>query len=50
MGKYWYKFYTEFCPSCGVEDSWKERRYTPKPEDPAERYSYSEVWCRCCFP
>lgn len=39
--KYWYKFYIEECCLCGVTHSWKERMYTPKPEDAGERYDYN---------
>lgn len=45
--KYWYRLTTHACPICGSEHRYRERMYTPKPEDAAERYQYIEIydWC-----
>lgn len=43
----WY-FVTEFyCPQCGSSDEYRERRYTPKPEDHRQRRTVREVWDYC---
>jgi hypothetical protein len=42
---YWYKFFYEECVLCGAHYEWKERQYTPKPEDIAERYKHIEYAC-----
>jgi len=46
---YWYKFYYEECVLCGSHREWKERMYTPKPKDPAERYDFSQYACEGHF-
>jgi len=45
--KYWYFYWTQFCPVCGHEESGKERRYTKKPERWTQRHVFDEVydWC-----
>lgn len=45
--KYWYMTYVEYCPVCGKEDTWRERRYTPRPEKWEDRHDFKEVydWC-----
>lgn len=47
----WYKRYITECPICGRGYDVRERQYTPKPEDPADRvdyngmaYDYCDVW------
>ncbi|HZL17757.1 MAG TPA: hypothetical protein VFG23_08430 [Polyangia bacterium] len=43
----WYFTTTVACPVCAGGFVERERRYTPKPDDPAERYEYLEIydWC-----
>ena len=45
--KYWYKYYYYYCPVCGRENVYKERRYTPKPENYEDRHKVEECydWC-----
>lgn len=46
-GKYWYLIVYAECPVCGRDYSYRERQYTPRPEDPQQRHRY-EVhydWC-----
>lgn len=45
--KYWYFISVIECPVCGDIETFKERKYTPKPEDSAERHSYEQKydWC-----
>jgi len=38
--KYWYFFWWGECPVCGRDQSYRERRYTPKPENIDERYGW----------
>jgi hypothetical protein len=47
--KYWYKFYISECVLCGSGYTEKERMYTPKPEDPRERYEYHQTACQSHF-
>lgn len=35
--KYWYFVSVIECPVCGYTETFKERKYTLKPEDPAKR-------------
>lgn len=35
---YWYLFYIGECPVCGADASYKERQYSDRPEDRAQRY------------
>ena len=42
---YWYKFYTDECVLCGAGGTVKERQYTPKPDDPNDRYDYEQFVC-----
>ncbi len=42
---YWYRFSITECVLCGATETLKERQYTPKPNDPAERYDYSQYAC-----
>jgi hypothetical protein len=39
-GKYWYFKSLHECPVCGRSDTYRERRYTPKPENPQDRCEY----------
>ena len=45
--KYWYFISVEYCPVCGRDDTWRERRYSPRPEKWEDRHSFKEVydWC-----
>jgi hypothetical protein len=44
---YWYLITIDECPVCGRNKTYRERRYTPKPVEPSERYSYEQHydWC-----
>ena len=46
---YWYKFYTDECVLCGAGGTVRVRKYTPKPEDWMERYSYEQFVCQHHF-
>lgn len=43
----WYMIYISECPICGRGDTIRERQYTPKPKDIADRYEYYQYydWC-----
>ena len=44
--KYWYKFYITECVICGAGDEGtRVRQYSPKPDDPNERYDYQQFVC-----
>ena len=45
--KYWYKIVHAYCPVCGGGSDYRERQFTPKPEDPADRHFWEDVydWC-----
>ena len=45
--KYWILKYTSYCPLCGKEKIYRERKYTPKPENPNERYQVDEHYDYC---
>lgn len=47
--KHWYYTYTTECVLCGTGETRRERRYTPKPEDPQDRYSYKQFVCEFHF-
>jgi len=40
-------FTTHYCPVCGHTEVYRERMYTPKPDEQEERYIFEEVydWC-----
>ena len=43
---FWYKTYTEICPVCCREDTWKERVYDkPKPKSINKRHVWKQVFC-----
>ena len=44
-GKYWYFITVEECVMGDSEHVYRERRYTPKPENHAERYDYIQFMC-----
>ena len=37
---YWYFQWIDECPVCGSSDKGRERRYTPKPNDPDQRFAF----------
>ena len=45
--KYWIHSYTQECPSCGIGDTYRERRYTKKPKDWKDRNEFVEVYDYC---
>lgn len=45
---YWYFTYVHFCPPCGGEERWRERRYGLKPNDPGKRQSWEQHLCYQC--
>ena len=47
MKKYWYFITYSACPVCGHDYSYRERRYTTKPEDAKERYGYDQPYDNC---
>lgn len=44
---HWYEVFVHECPVCGRGETFRERRYTPKPSDPKDRYHWSAHydWC-----
>ena len=44
---YWYFIRIVECPVCGRDEEYRERRYTPRPDDANERHSYEQHydWC-----
>lgn len=46
---HWYKCYSTECVLCGRGDEWRERQYTPKPDDPMERHEYRQYACGVHF-
>lgn len=42
---HWYFTYQWYCVLCGRSETTRERRFTPKPGDPAERFDYTEGAC-----
>ena len=46
---YWYKFYISECVLCGTGYTEKARQYTPKPENPQERFVYYQYACDSHF-
>jgi hypothetical protein len=46
---HWYLIHTEECVLCGRGSTWRERMFTPKPEDPADRYSFTQYACDTHF-
>lgn len=45
--RHWYFITFEDCPVCGHGKEYRERRFTPKPKDPAKRYQYRHYWDYC---
>ncbi len=46
---YWYKFFIDECVLCGTGETVKVRMYSPKPENPGDRYEYSQDVCDSHF-
>lgn len=44
-GKYWYFITISECVMGDSHSEYRERRYTPKPENGADRYLYTEYFC-----
>ena len=44
--KYWYFTTTYSCVLCGTETKYKERKYTPKPENPGDRQNWYDTACQ----
>ena len=42
---YWYFQWIDECPVCGSSDKGRERRYTPKPNDPDQRFAFRQSGC-----
>ena len=45
--KYWILSYTQICPVCGQEHTYKSREYSEKPKDWNERNEIKEVYDYC---
>ena len=45
--KYWVKRYEFYCPACGKNTVYRERRYTPKPKEYSERVEVKEQYDYC---
>jgi hypothetical protein len=45
--RYWYFISIRYCPICGRDDTTRERRYDPRPDDPSARRDFKEVWDYC---
>ena len=45
--RYWYFLTINCCPICGRDDTSRERRFDPRPDDPTERRDFREVWDYC---
>lgn len=46
---HWYEISIWECVLCGQTDVYRERKFTPKPEDPNERYHYHQTACDIHF-
>ncbi len=47
MRPHWYLTIHYECPLCGWHHSIRERQYTPKPKDPADRHRYKVDYDYC---
>jgi hypothetical protein len=45
--KYWYLIEHHTCPICGQTTTFRERQYTPKPENQSDRVFYFEFYDYC---
>ena len=48
-GKYWYYISYHECQLCGAGEEYRDRRYTPKPKDPAKRREFNQFACDAHF-
>jgi hypothetical protein len=46
-GRYWYFTTTTACPVCAGGHVIRQRRHTPRPDDPQERFEYIERYDYC---
>jgi hypothetical protein len=44
---YWYHISSYYCPICGRDDTFRERRYTPRPDRWEDRHEFKEVYDYC---
>lgn len=44
---HWYYIVVHYCPACGGERVFRERRYGPRPEAWEDRHEWKEVWDYC---
>ena len=44
---HWYFFTIRYCPICGHDDTTRERRFDPRPDDLSARRDVKEVWDYC---
>lgn len=42
---HWYFITTWFCVLCGRTDEYRERHYTPRPDDSRDRHEFIENAC-----
>lgn len=47
MKPHWYRITVHECPICGDIKRYRERMYTPKPEDPMERFIWRQYYNYC---
>lgn len=47
MARYWYFITYHYCPQCCGSVTYRERRYTERPEDYWERHEEKEVYDYC---
>lgn len=45
----WYFTSYVDCPVCGRGETTRERRYSPKPADPNERFEWLEIYDHCNY-
>ena len=45
--RYWCFISIRYCPICGRDDTTRERRYDPRPDDPSARRDFKEAWDYC---
>lgn len=44
---HWYYITVHYCPLCGREETFRERRFDPRPEDWKDRHEFLERWDYC---
>lgn len=45
--KFWIYITTDYCPACGGITTYRERRYTPRPDRWEDRHHETESWDYC---